>query len=46
MAVHDSKESWEAFRDDILFPRMQQGIEGGFAGPPDQTEVDVYKVLP
>ena len=46
MAVHDSKESWEAFRDGILLPRMQQGIDGGFATPPEQTEVDVYKVLP
>jgi hypothetical protein len=46
MAVHDSKQSWEAFRDEILFPRMQQGIDGGFATPPEQTEVDVYKVLP
>ena len=46
MAVHDSKESWEAFRDGILLPRMQQGIDGGFAGPPEETEVDVYKVLP
>jgi hypothetical protein len=46
MAVHDSKESWEDFRDNILFPRMQQGIEGGFATPPEQTEIDVYKVLP
>jgi hypothetical protein len=46
MAVHDSKESWEAFRDDILLPRMQRGIEGGFAGPPEETAVDVYKLLP
>jgi hypothetical protein len=46
MAVHDSKESWEAFRDGILLPRMQQGIDGGLAGPPEETEVDVYKVLP
>jgi hypothetical protein len=46
MAVHDSKQSWEAFRDYILLPRMQQGIDGGLAGPPEETEVDVYKVLP
>ena len=30
MAVHESKASWEAFRDGTLMPRMQQGIEGGF----------------
>ncbi|GAA4036644.1 hypothetical protein GCM10023063_21910 [Arthrobacter methylotrophus] len=46
MAVHESKESWEKFRDDILMPRMQAGIEGGFASPPEETGVDLYKVLP
>jgi hypothetical protein len=34
MAVHDSKGSWERFRDGTLLPRMQQGIDGGFASPP------------
>ena len=46
MAVHDSKESWERFRDDILMPRMQQGIEGGFQTSPQETAIDLYKVLP
>lgn len=46
MAVHESKESWEAFRDGILMPRMQAGIEGGFAAPPEETTVDLYKILP
>lgn len=46
MAVHDSKESWETFRDNVLMPRMQQGIEGGFTAPPAETAVDVYKLLP
>jgi len=46
MAVHDSKESWERFRDGTLMPRMQQGIEGGFPTPPEETEIDVYKVTP
>ena len=44
MAVHDSKQSWETFRDGTLMPRMQQGIEGGFPTPPEQTEIDLYKV--
>jgi hypothetical protein len=44
MAVHDLKESWERFRDNTLMPRMQQGIEGGFATPPQETAVDVYKL--
>jgi hypothetical protein len=46
MAVHESKESWEKFRDEILLPRIQAGIEGGFPTPPQETEIDVYKVMP
>ena len=46
MAVHESKESWERFRDDVLIPRMQQGIEGGLPAPPQETAIDLYKVLP
>ena len=46
MAVHESKESWEKFRDGILMPRMQQGIEGGFASPPEETVIDLYKLMP
>jgi hypothetical protein len=46
MAVHDSQESWEVFRDGILLPTMQAGIEGGFTTPPTETAIDLYKVLP
>jgi hypothetical protein len=46
MAVHESKESWERFRDEILMPRMQAGIEGGFTGPPQETEVDIDTLMP
>ena len=46
MAVHESKESWERFRDGTLMPRMQQGIEGGFTTPPEETAIDLYKVMP
>ena len=41
-AMHDSKESWETFRDSILMPRMQQGIRGGFTEPPQEA---VFEVL-
>jgi hypothetical protein len=44
VAIHESRESWEAFRDNILMPRMQAGIEGGFASPPEETEIDLYKL--
>jgi len=46
LAVHESKESWERFRDGPLVPRMQQGIEGGFPTPPEETAIDLYKVMP
>jgi hypothetical protein len=46
IAVHDSKESWERFRDGTLMPRMQEGIEGGFATPPQETAIDLYTVTP
>lgn len=41
VAMHESQQSWEAFRDDILMPRMQAGIEGGFPTPPEETVFDV-----
>ena len=46
VAVHDSKESWERFRDGVLVPKMQEGIEGGFATPPTETAIDLYTVAP
>lgn len=46
MAVHESKESWEKFRNGILMPRMQQGIEGGFTSPPEETVIDLYEIMP
>ena len=46
MAVHESKESWERFRDGILMPRFQQGIPGGFQAMPQEIAVDVYTLMP
>lgn len=45
MAVHESQASWEKFRDEILMPRMQAGIEGGFPTPPEERTFDLYKVM-
>ena len=42
VAIHDSKESWEQFRDGTLMPRMEAGIDGGFAAPPEETTFEVY----
>ena len=46
MAVHESQESWERFRDNILMPRLQEGIEGGFATPPQETAFEVHNLQP
>jgi hypothetical protein len=45
VAIHESQESWELFRDDILMPRMQKGIKGGFATPPEETSFQVHNQL-
>ena len=46
VAIHESKESWERFRDGILMPRFQQGISGGFSGPPQETAFEVHNQQP
>jgi hypothetical protein len=37
VAIHDSQESWEEFRDNTLMPHMAAGIPGGFTAPPEET---------
>ena len=46
VAVHESKESWESFRDGTLLPRLTAGVEGGFQTPPQETAFDVYNLQP
>jgi hypothetical protein len=46
VAIHESKESWEQFRDGTLMPKMQAGIEGGFASEPQETSFEVYNLQP
>ncbi len=45
VAVHESKESWEKFRDDILLPKLTAGVEGGFPTPPQETAIEVFKIV-
>ena len=45
VAVHDSQASWEAFRDSILLPHLEQGIEGGFAAPPEEVTFEVANLV-
>jgi hypothetical protein len=46
VAIHDSQESWERFRDGILMPRMAEGIDGGFTAPPTETTFSVHNQVP
>ena len=41
VAIHESRESWESFRDGTLMPRLQAGVEGGFQAPPQETAFEV-----
>ncbi len=43
IAIHDSQQSWEQFRDEVLMPKMAEGIEGGFTAPPEETTFEVYR---
>ena len=45
LAVHETKQSWETFRDTILMPRFKNGIKGGFPTPPQETVFEAYKVV-
>ncbi|MGZ5001250.1 MAG: hypothetical protein ACXV7F_13200 [Methylomonas sp.] len=44
VAVHDSKESWEEFRDRILMPKLKNGINGGFTTSPEEKAFEVYNL--
>lgn len=41
VAVHDSKESWETFRDNVLRPKLAAGIPGGFTTEPQETIFEI-----
>ena len=43
VAVHESQASWEQFRDETLGPGLAK-VENGFAGPPEETSFEVYKL--
>ncbi len=44
IAVHESRESWERFRDNILNPRLKEGVKGGFTTMPEETAFEVYNL--
>lgn len=42
IAVHESRASWESFRNGTLLPSFQAGIAGGFASPPQETAMELH----
>jgi hypothetical protein len=44
VAIHDSRESWERFRDETLTPGLQDLGKAGFAAPPEETTFEVDKL--
>jgi hypothetical protein len=46
IAVHDSKQSWEAFRDNVLLPKLKAGVPGGFPTPPQEQAFEVHNKQP
>jgi len=44
VAVHESKESWERFRDGKLLPAFKEGVKGGFTAMPQEIAFEVFKL--
>ena len=42
VAIWDSEESWNRFRDETLMPGLQGLGEDGFPGPPEVTTFEVH----
>ena len=44
VAIYDTRENWESFRDGVLMPAMARGLSSGPVAPPEETtfEVDVH----
>ena len=43
IALWDSVESWERFRDETLLPGLQGLGDAGFPTPPEETTFEVHK---
>lgn len=41
MAIFESKEGWETFRDGTLLPGVAEVGPAGFSAPPDEISFDV-----
>jgi hypothetical protein len=43
VALWDSHESWERFRDQTLMPGLQSLGDAGFPSPPQETTFEIHK---
>ncbi len=43
VAVHESQQSWEKFRDEVLGPTLPT-VENGLQGPPEETTFEVQNL--
>jgi hypothetical protein len=43
IALRDSRESWERFRNETLMPGLQGLGDAGFPTPPRETTFEVHK---
>jgi hypothetical protein len=43
VALWDSRESWESFRDERLMPGFQALGDAGLPAPPQSTEFEIHK---
>lgn len=41
VAIFDSQQAWEEFRDNTLLPRLET-LEGGPSGPPEETTFEAH----
>ena len=46
VAIHESKESWERFRDHVLMPKLTAGVPGGFTSAPEERAFEVHNRMP
>ena len=43
VALWDSRESWESFRDETLMPGFEALGDRGLPGPPQQTTFEIHR---
>ena len=44
VAIWDSKETWEKFRDETLVPALMS-MDGGLPGPPSEVAFDMHSEM-